>query len=745
MRRLRRLVLLAFFGSGCSPRDEPPVLLVERLPEARFASGVTWRWQPVAAEIAANPPRMLWQDHVLAADQDATAEIELPAAPYVFAMDCTFDVGTAARAGGSLERMELALAASPAELGLAHNARQIQVPGHPATGSGEIRHFLAFNTAPGERFGRVSLRTRAAVVVRRCSVGLVRDADHLRELGGFRGFRVNPTVYPWRKYLELDAELKHSLLFPGAAEVGFRMRIPGDAVFETHYAAVGANSFRGAARFVAEFLAEGEDAPRPVLEAALPAADVGRWRLLSRPLDDLAGRNGVLVLRTEVAAGERPLLAWGTPTLFRRSGRRPNLLVITIDSLNAARMTGAPGARDTTPFLASLARQGIHFPSLVTHYTITHLSLLSMLYSREDAAPLLNRGPEGQTEAPHLMEVLRRHGYTTSLRGDFETGGGLAGLVDAFRIGDRRPSDAALVDQAIRIMERQRDAPFALWLHLDGPHVQTELEPRYRNLFVDNATLPSRFPDLRRAPIWRQKIALLPSERERILADYDRALRQTDDVLRDLLGRAEAAGALAQTLVVITADHGEDLFAHNPYHRGHGVLYDTTTRVPLLWIQPRGSRTTRGSRRIDAPVRGIDLAPTILDLLGIVRSPEFEGDSLLPLVDSGAGLRRFIVARQPCVQGTVYALRTERHKLIFSPTGCQPSYPEGYTYSPSGELFDLVIDPGETKNLASAAPELAAFLKRQLIERESLRHRDRSTPALEQRVRDVMRMAGYVQ
>jgi arylsulfatase A-like enzyme len=399
-------------------------------------------------------------------------------------------------------------------------------------------------------------------------------------------------------------------------------------------------------------------------------------------------------------------------------------------------MSEAGTGRDTTPFLSALSRKGLYVPKFVTHFGTTYFSLMSMLQSRRNVAEALER------QSPTLMGVLKASGYLTGILGDFETGSGLAGIVDSFRLATDRPSDRVLLNRGLDIMRRHRDAPFALWMHLDGPHIQTELEPAYQNLFADNAAFPSRYPDLRRTPIWKERIELLASERERIVLDYDRRLRQTDDLLRGFWAAAEKEGLLGNTLVVVSADHGEDLFTHHPSFRGHGTLYDTVLSVPLIWVEPGGSR---GGGRLDRAVPAVDLAPSILTALGIAVPEQFEGRSFLPDADRARAPRDFILGRQPCTNGMVYALRSDRHKLIWSPSGCQPSYPEGYTYTAGGELYDLLSDPGEHRNLIAAEPELADHLRRQVRELTAAPPRDaRGRLALEQKLQDVLRMAGYV-
>jgi arylsulfatase A-like enzyme len=114
---------------------------------------------------------------------------------------------------------------------------------------------------------------------------------------------------------------------------------------------------------------------------------------------------------------------------------------------------------------------------------------------------------------------------------------------------------------------------------------------------------------------------------------------------------------------------------------------------------------------------GVDLAPTILDYFGIPVPIEFQGESVLPLVIGASALQRFQLSLQPCMtSGGIFSFRSTRHKLIVNPSDCQAQDPEGYSYAPGGELYDLLADPQETQNLYEREPELVLFLKRHLAE-----------------------------
>src|SRR2546427_6759653 len=112
-------------------------------------------------------------------------------------------------------------------------------------------------------------------------------------------------------------------------------------------------------------------------------------------------------------------------------------------------------------------------------------------------------------------------------------------------------------------------------------------------------------------------------------AAYDAEVAYTDAMIGRMLAEIDAAHHLDRTLVIVAADHGESLGEHG--ERSHGVFaYDATLRVPwLVWAGPR-----IGAHRFDAPARLIDLAPTLLDLIGVQPPQSFEGRSLLQAVNA---------------------------------------------------------------------------------------------------------------
>lgn len=208
------------------------------------------------------------------------------------------------------------------------------------------------------------------------------------------------------------------------------------------------------------------------------------------------------------------------------------------------------------------------------------------------------------------------------------------------------------------------------------------------------------------------------------LAGYDPALLRhaydacvtawDDDRLRRLLRRLERAGHLRETLLIVTADHGEEFGEHGGFL--HRQPYAEVREVPLLLIWP--GRLPRGAA-VEAPVGLVDLAPTILDLAGLPPLPRTQGMSLRPLLeDPGArlpardflidghfrGYRRELSALVGEAEGRLWSLVAE-----IDTTGCAGTFQPERVGAVRG-LYDLAADPGERRDLAAAHPAVAADL-----------------------------------
>jgi arylsulfatase A-like enzyme len=228
-------------------------------------------------------------------------------------------------------------------------------------------------------------------------------------------------------------------------------------------------------------------------------------------------------------------------------------------------------------------------------------------------------------------------------------------------------------------------------------------------------------------------------EIERVTALYDGEIHYTDHHLGRLFKLFERLGLLNNTLVVLTSDHGEEFGEHGSME-GHGwTLYEESLRVPLLMLLPDDRHAGLEVERV---VQSIDIAPTILDYLGIEAPSEFQGTSLLPVIQGKELPQRpaFSNVRRWNVK---WAVRTEAYKLIFTANTVNA---KGVPDTRGFELFDLVKDPLETANIIEDSPEVARELSVTLKQWVSSRPRPPRVrmPKLTERQREMLRALGYI-
>jgi arylsulfatase A-like enzyme len=175
---------------------------------------------------------------------------------------------------------------------------------------------------------------------------------------------------------------------------------------------------------------------------------------------------------------------------------------------------------------------------------------------------------------------------------------------------------------------------------------------------------------------------------------YDGSILYLDAQLRELYAQLAKRRLLDNTWIAITADHGEEFGEHGNYKRGHGItLYQEVLRVPLIFHR---SNATSG-KRVSRQVRLIDVAPTILDLLGAPVPAEMEGVSL------GGDIPGTTASKEDLEAVSQVGLDLRPRKDLLAVTTPAFKYIVDFVTG-SEELYDLSADPGETRNLAAASP-----------------------------------------
>jgi arylsulfatase A-like enzyme/tetratricopeptide (TPR) repeat protein len=360
--------------------------------------------------------------------------------------------------------------------------------------------------------------------------------------------------------------------------------------------------------------------------------------------------------------------------------RGQNLLLITIDTLRADAL-GAYGGRAATPNLDDLASAGARFTFAHAHAVMTLPSHASILTGRlpfehgvrDNAGFRLGESPAT------LAEAARARGMATAafvgafpldrqfgLDRGFEVYDDVGGRQVAqgeLRLSERRAEE--VVAPAVEWIARQSGSWFA-WVHVFDPHAPYAPPAPFDRQYADNP--------------------------------YAGEVAYVDHALEPLIDVARRAGN--GTTVVVTSDHGEGLGEHGELTHGT-FAYETTLRVPLIITQlPPASDevAAKVGTVIEAPVRHIDILPTVAELVGLDAPSGLPGRSLVGVEHRRDSVQTYFEAMSPMLTRGWAPLRgviADGHKYIALPIE---------------EVYDLRTDPGEQRNLAGTDGDRLASL-----------------------------------
>jgi len=424
--------------------------------------------------------------------------------------------------------------------------------------------------------------------------------------------------------------------------------------------------------------------------------------------------------------------------------------MIVVDTLRADRVSATRGEVPLTPFLDELAARGCVFRRAYAPSSWTAPSVASLFTSRYPSQHgVVGHGfklPEAEST---LAEVLRLHGWATAgfsanvlLHRRLGWGQGFQRWDALFPLPDTGNGDMPVRAPAINhaalewLDARPAGAPFFLYLQYMEPHAPYD-PPDWA---LARLPAPADAPPLAHVNAFaRYGNLALEAVDEAMLAaiqrHYDASVLALDASLRTLFASLDERGLLADTLVVVTADHGEELKEHGLF--GHGqTLYETLVRVPLIVVPPHGARACA---TVDAPVSLLDLAPTILALLDLPPTKAFEGRSLADTVGGGSDAGGPVLSEllrpegYPRIGRHVHALIDGDRKVIADMDGGE-------------EFYDLGRDPAERES-AGLPPAARAALQRALetaVGRLGAADVTPATPELDAQTRRQLEALGYL-
>ena len=419
---------------------------------------------------------------------------------------------------------------------------------------------------------------------------------------------------------------------------------------------------------------------------------------------------------------------------------RPNIILLSLDTTRADRTSLYGYDKPTTPHLADFGKSSTRFDLAYAPMSCTgptHATMFTGLYPLTHG--LISNGRSLSPDKVTLAELLQRAGFQTAgvvgsfvMNRKFGFAQGFESYQDSFlpehatfKAKRWLGSDVSggfdatannTTDRAIRWLEESRSSlhPFFLFVHYFDPHEPYRAPPAYRKRFAH---------------------------------PYDAEIAFMDAEIGRLLEKIDALGLMDDSLIIVTADHGQGLMQHgDPYHNAD--VYEESVRVPLIFHWPGKIR----SQTITGPVELVDLVPTILDAAQVTAEVD-ESEHLLPwqgrslsyaLYDGGVTPteRSVFLHRQHynpgkmrdiAVNGSLFGIRRGGWKYVVG---------EGEGRK---ELYDLTTDPREQKNLVAEHPTIAAELSDRLTAWRQSAEGAASPAALTSEDKEALEALGYIQ
>ena len=397
---------------------------------------------------------------------------------------------------------------------------------------------------------------------------------------------------------------------------------------------------------------------------------------------------------------------------------QPSVILITLDTTRADRMGFLGSKRGLTPNLDALARQSLIFTRAYAQVPLTtpsHATILTGTYPQ--FSQVVDLGSALGKDLPYLPDILQQHGYHTAAfvgsqvldprsvgapgfdRGFDSYDAGFHSRApgeDRYHSVERRAT--VVVEHAVAWLQKQRGAPFFLWVHFYDPHDPYDPPPPFKAKYAS--------------------------------APYDGEIAYTDSAVGKLIAALRADGIYDRAIIAVAADHGEALGEHG--EESHGLfLYDETIHVPLL-IKLPGS----AGRRITGRVGLVDVAPTLLAELGVEIPKAMQGTSLVESIQSAGE-----VTDHPAYAETNYPYRA------FGWSSLRAWRAGKYLYidAPERELYDQSTDSEASRNLASHSVAVSETMQSQLEQfRKKTSSTAASTTALTPDQAEQLQALGYI-
>jgi arylsulfatase len=460
-------------------------------------------------------------------------------------------------------------------------------------------------------------------------------------------------------------------------------------------------------------------------------ADTGPGRLSRRDFLKLSG----------LTAGSAALTALGRYALARplasaitSTAAAPNIILIVVDALRSDHVSADGYSRTTTPNLdAWIASQGVSFRRATSTAPWTYPANAAMLTGRGPASlgvPWFDSNANLPAHVTTLAEHLHAAGYYTAGFVSAEYVRGFRGFARGFDLYDdavaqNNPVTSAsglageINNRAVSWLQTawtSGQQPLFLFLYYFDPHTwynpPQPYDVLYDPTYAGTLALPNWYRDGQ--DVVSGLYVPTPADVQHLLALYDGEIKYCDDRLGEMLAALQARQLLDNTLVVLTADHG-DMFGEHGKWNHTNCLYEEVLRVPLFM---RYSGVISPGRVVDTPVQNMDLMPTILDWTGIPIPPTMQAISLRPLAEGRTGSARDLFSEMDGIPDPSHPFYwiAPHHDLRSIQRGAW-KYIHHVQAPDADELYQLNANsPYETDNVILSDPAVAQELRQAILD-----------------------------
>jgi arylsulfatase A-like enzyme len=546
---------------------------------------------------------------------------------------------------------------------------------------------------------------------------------------------------------------------PTPSKMTFRVKVPMNARLQMNPALI--RDVQGTTAFkVLAMDARGVE--KQIWQQRIQTGDARKWFDASVDLGEYGGQEIELTLQTTLEkpeGGERPwvtppdpppprpgdeddgkpkpppvptmsLAMWGSPVITAKARTQTpyNVLFVVIDALRPDVLASfhddaedekkrkakyppldalLPKVPGLTANMDALAAKGVRFTNAYSAAAWTRPGTLAMLAGKRSSelgvdtyswmVPPAQITPFYGSDPPLLSLLLRKNGVTTTafVNNFFMVGYAAVGLDFGFeRVHDHRyrtRDTEEIANSAIQWLKQNRDQRFFMFANFNSPHDPYDPLPHHRKMIPKPPVGP----------------------KDAMVADYMAEAGKDDEAIGAILRTLDELKLRDKTLVIVTSDHGETLSAAHGgtsaldkmavrFHHAAGN-FEETTRIPIIMHLPG---VLEGGKEVKARVRSLDLAPTVLDVLGMEPNPRMAGKSVMSLVRGEKEEERVVVSEGRMQRAIMHG----KYRLLVREG--QAQYTGGYGNGRlTEELFDLEEDPGERHNIAAELPDVVEELK----------------------------------